>query len=79
MGVAEGVDLAPVEFEGGGVGAEVEEGEDGGAVGVDGDPGLLDLLAQALDVERGGGAAGLVDGDEVAVGDEGEVGAGPCG
>ena len=73
VSVAQGIDLVPVEFDGAVSGPEVEEGEDGGAVRVEDDPGLAGAIAQALNVHGSCGNAGLVDGDEVAVGDEGEV------
>ena len=53
--VAECIDLVPGKFDVGWCGVEVEECEDGRAVGVVGDPRLLRLVAQVLDVERARG------------------------
>ena len=73
VSAAQGVDFVPVELDGSGLGSEVEDGQDCGAVRVEGDPGLAGAIAHALNVHRSCGNTGLVDGNEVAVGDEGEI------
>ena len=72
--IAQSVNLAPGELEFGGGLGEVEEGEDSGTIVVGCEPGLLRLVAQMLNVERAGGNACLIDGNDLAVGDQCEVG-----